>query len=159
MEKKKKETTSIADIKALLDTSNTRNWYGDQLKKPEWQRKRLEVFQRDEWTCTYCGDKTEELHVHHLEYRGKPWEAEINKLRTACCDCHKMISHFDFTDVVSVFKPEYLDKRFLFFCVKHEDKAVSVISHFKSSQKWDVIGFGSSQRLLNDTIEYLHGRK
>ena len=31
--------------------------YSEQLKSPKWQKKRLEIMQRDKFTCQLCGDK------------------------------------------------------------------------------------------------------
>jgi hypothetical protein len=64
--------------------------YGELLKDPRWQRKRLEVMQRDAWSCQNCGDKTTNLQVHHRRYdRGKkPWEYGDDVLVTLCENCH-----------------------------------------------------------------------
>jgi 5-methylcytosine-specific restriction endonuclease McrA len=39
-----------------MSLSRTRRTYGDKLKDPRWQKRRLEIFKRDEWTCQQCGD-------------------------------------------------------------------------------------------------------
>lgn len=63
--------------------------YRKKLQDPRWQRKRLEIFERDEWTCQECGATDKPLHVHHLEYhRCQPWEYHESKLVTLCEDCH-----------------------------------------------------------------------
>lgn len=64
--------------------------YSEKLKSPDWQRKRLEVLQRDDFTCQLCGDKKTELHVHHLKYIGAPWESPIEDLQTLCKTCHSL---------------------------------------------------------------------
>lgn len=63
--------------------------YSEQLKDPRWQRKRLEILQRDGFACRNCGDKEKELHVHHIVYiKGMaPWEYD-QSLLTLCTDCH-----------------------------------------------------------------------
>lgn len=66
--------------------------YLDKLKDPRWQKVRLKVFDRDKFTCTLCGDDKETLHVHHEKYKGEPWEADINKLKTLCKDCHLLVT-------------------------------------------------------------------
>jgi len=50
--------------------------YSEKLKDPRWQRKRLEVMQRDDFTCRNCGAKDKTLHIHHVRYlKGfEPWE-------------------------------------------------------------------------------------
>jgi hypothetical protein len=35
--------------------------YSDKLKDPRWQKKRLEVFERDGWCCQCCGDSESPL--------------------------------------------------------------------------------------------------
>lgn len=64
--------------------------YSEKLKDPRWQKKRLEVFERDDWTCQYCGEKETTLAVHHLIYRQgiEPWEYVKDDLLTVCEDCH-----------------------------------------------------------------------
>ena len=66
------------------------SWYAQQLKDPRWQRKRLEILNRDEWACVNCGSKDKTLHVNHKRYeRGKsPWEYPDSLLETLCEDCH-----------------------------------------------------------------------
>lgn len=68
--------------------------YGELLNDPRWQRKRLEVFQRDSFSCQLCGDTETELQVHHKKYiNGRlPWDYEPTELITLCVHCHKKIS-------------------------------------------------------------------
>jgi len=62
--------------------------YLEKLKDPRWQKKRLEIFQRDDWGCVECGNIKLTLHVHHEEYSGNPWETSGDKLKTLCESCH-----------------------------------------------------------------------
>lgn len=62
--------------------------YSEKLKDPRWQKKRLLVLERDNWTCRHCGDKSTELQVHHLKYNGNPWDAKSEDLITVCKVCH-----------------------------------------------------------------------
>ncbi len=66
------------------------NKFWEYYKHPEWQKKRLEVLQRDGFECLNCHSKDKELHVHHGYYsKGKkPWEYPIESLFTLCADCH-----------------------------------------------------------------------
>ena len=63
--------------------------YSEQLKDPRWQKKRLEIMQRDSFKCASCGDEKSTLHVHHKNYvNGKaPWEYG-DSLITLCEKCH-----------------------------------------------------------------------
>lgn len=66
--------------------------YSEKLKDPRWQKKRLEVFERDKWKCRGCGADKTTLHVHHLVYeKGKePWDYDIKELMTLCESCHEL---------------------------------------------------------------------
>lgn len=64
--------------------------YSEKLKDPRWQKKRLEILQRDEFTCQHCLKSDKTLHVHHTYYNGKdPWETHDSRLVTLCEDCHE----------------------------------------------------------------------
>lgn len=64
--------------------------YQALLRDPRWQRRRLEIFQRDSWRCRQCGATDQELHVHHRWYLhgGKPWDVPGQALVTLCVGCH-----------------------------------------------------------------------
>lgn len=64
--------------------------YSERLKDPRWQKKRLEILNRDDWMCQKCCDETSTLHVHHKVYlKGRmPWEYEDEQLVTLCESCH-----------------------------------------------------------------------
>ena len=64
--------------------------YSDKLRDPRWQKKRLEIMQRDDFKCKKCGDKDSTLNVHHRYYIwGKdPWDYPDEVLITVCSDCH-----------------------------------------------------------------------
>lgn len=68
--------------------------YAEKLKDPRWQKKRLEIMQRDDFTCRDCGDTTKTLNVDHRFYRKgyDPWEYDDADLWTLCEDCHSLIS-------------------------------------------------------------------
>lgn len=60
----------------------------DYLKSDEWQRKRYVVLKRDNWKCTFCGDKATE--VHHKKYARKNIGKEpIEWLVSVCEHCHE----------------------------------------------------------------------
>ena len=62
------------------------------LSHPDWQKKRLEVMQRDSFTCRDCNSKDKELHVHHLYYvQGKkPQDYPLSAYKTLCFQCHEL---------------------------------------------------------------------
>lgn len=58
---------------------------------PKWQRRRLQVMERDNWTCQRCGNTSEQLEVHHLVYvhKAKYHEYLDHELITLCRECHQ----------------------------------------------------------------------
>jgi hypothetical protein len=66
--------------------------YKEKLLDPRWQKKRLEVLSRDNFTCQLCVENHNSLYVHHKTYVwGKdPWDYDIINLVTLCYDCHKL---------------------------------------------------------------------
>ena len=66
--------------------------YAEQLKSPKWQKKRLEILERDDFACVACGDKERQLHVHHGYYEKDRllWDYEEETLHTLCNHCHEL---------------------------------------------------------------------
>ena len=64
--------------------------YSDKLKDPRWQRKRLEVMERDDFRCMCCHGDDVTLNVHHTYYvfDKDPWDYPTETLWTICQDCH-----------------------------------------------------------------------
>ena len=68
--------------------------YAELLKDPRWQKRRLEIMERDEWTCQKCRDTEATLTVHHKSYRfegdgfADVWDYKDNDLITLCDTCH-----------------------------------------------------------------------
>lgn len=65
--------------------------YAEQLKHPNWQRRRLERLELAEWSCDHCGAKEKTLHVHHKRYaKGRmAWDYEDDELAVLCEPCHE----------------------------------------------------------------------
>ncbi len=68
------------------------SYYSEQLKDPRWQKKRLEIFQRDGWACQVCNATDKPLNVHHQAYHRSPWDTDSNLLVTMCDECHAEIT-------------------------------------------------------------------
>ena len=68
--------------------------YSEKLRDPRWQKKRLEIMQRDAFTCQECGAAEKTLNVHHCfyEYGKDPWDYPDSSLTTLCEDCHELES-------------------------------------------------------------------
>lgn len=67
--------------------------YSEKLKHPKWQKKRLQILNRDKFTCKLCRDTETTLHVHHKYYEtgNDPWDYPNTALVTLCEHCHKEI--------------------------------------------------------------------
>jgi len=65
--------------------------YSEKLRDPRWQKKRLEILNRDDFTCIQCGDKESTLHVHHFIYiYGRdPWDYPDVNFIVLCKTCHE----------------------------------------------------------------------
>lgn len=64
--------------------------YQEKLKDPRWQKKRLEIMERDNWQCQSCYDDESTLHIHHKYYmKCDPWEYPEDALITLCAGCHE----------------------------------------------------------------------
>lgn len=91
--------------------------YSELLKDPRWQKKRLEILQRDNFTCLLCSDTESTLHIHHQKYAKLPWEVENKFLYTLCCDCHTFIERIKNQQVGliwSIYKMKYSDQILMF---------------------------------------------
>ncbi len=64
--------------------------YAELYRRPEWQKKRLEMLNLKNWKCEICGESKAQLHVHHRYYKNgnKPWEYDDNELAVLCETCH-----------------------------------------------------------------------
>lgn len=71
--------------------------YVEQLKHPNWQKKRLETLEDARWECEECGGKEITLHVHHKQYfKGRmAWEYSRDELAVLCESCHEDAHHVD----------------------------------------------------------------
>ena len=65
--------------------------YAEQLRHPNWQKRRLEMLSAAGWQCQKCGEKEKMLQVHHKQYfKGrKAWEYEDSDLLVLCEPCHE----------------------------------------------------------------------
>lgn len=72
----------------------TKKTYYEKLKDPRWQKKRLEIMERDGFQCQSCLNPRDTLNVHHLLYENEkdPWEVDSRWLVTVCEPCHKQIT-------------------------------------------------------------------
>jgi hypothetical protein len=65
--------------------------YSEQYKDPRWQKKRLEIMQRSNYSCEWCGNTKKQLSIHHGYYKPKTavWEYDNSTLHCLCQSCHE----------------------------------------------------------------------
>lgn len=127
--------------------------YSEKLKDPRWQKKRLQILNRDNWTCQKCLDKETTLHVHHLEYNGNPWEVDNNKLITLCDDCHDIIEEFKDSDFTKI-KIRKIISPNNFKTMLISNKGVIHVRFYKNNEQR--FGFCGSHSLIPDFLEILN---
>lgn len=111
--------------------------YAEKLKDPRWQKKRLEIMERGGFSCNVCGDSKSELHIHHSEYCGNPWDVPSTSLHTLCVKCHERVENFKKRlSIMLCSQPSHrMIERFLFLCDTQGEPAVfSVLEHSSHSQ-------------------------
>lgn len=111
--------------------------YSEKLRDPRWQKKRLEILNRDEWTCRYCLDTTIELQVHHKKYNGDPWQANNDDLVTCCKYCHALLSVFKTSigkdEIIGIIKFKIGDTEEKDFVAKHKNGSMSMWMRFENT--------------------------
>jgi hypothetical protein len=134
--------------------------YSDKLKNPKWQKRRLEVLQRDNFSCKYCQDTLTELHVHHKEYKGEPWDAPSELLETVCKHCHLVLEDIkrdiaSKCDVVGVHKEDGAERVLIYAVIFFKEKNIyGMILYGYEDQKLCMEAF-LSQRVItkmNDIV-------
>jgi 5-methylcytosine-specific restriction endonuclease McrA len=67
--------------------------YSEQLKDPRWQKRRLEIMKKNDFSCQECEETDKTLHIHHGTYlRDKSlWEYPDKLLHCLCEDCHQRL--------------------------------------------------------------------
>jgi hypothetical protein len=82
---------------------NTAKTYTQLLPDSRWQKKRLTIFERDNWHCRCCKATNIALNAHHLYYEKgkKPWEYDNDAIVTLCQKCHEII-HFELAKLAGI---------------------------------------------------------
>lgn len=131
--------------------------YREKLKDPRWQKKRLQILERDEWCCQNCGDSGNTLHVHHLRYcDGEPWETPPRWLVTLCSDCHQ-----GETEMLPVALKRWCDAAKFWFWADDIEIIAAALEHAQLDRNMAhpaLVGFLSSPDLIEAAIDrFLHG--
>lgn len=126
--------------------------YSEQIKSPKWQKRRLDILNRDNFTCQICGCTEKTLHVHHTIYipEKQIWEYEDNQLITLCEDCHSK-EHDESLHLVDdlIFDLKYqgltnfeIDSYF-----RHHTIAAGGICVYPMIKEWKIINPSKSEKL------------
>lgn len=60
-----------------------------RLSWPEWTELRSQVFERDSYTCVYCGKKGGRLECDHVVPISRGGSNDLKNLATACHECNR----------------------------------------------------------------------
>lgn len=58
----------------------------NRLSKTAYQKRRLEVYERDGGLCVLCGRQG--AHIHHIVFRSQGGTDDMENLVTLCGECH-----------------------------------------------------------------------
>lgn len=132
--------------------------YHEQLKHPLWQKKRLEVMERNGFRCEKCEREDDQLNIHHPFYKrgAMLWQYEPEELMCLCAACHKD-EHAKDEEI----------KRLLAFCTHSKGnvigylKAINDSPYTKLNDSEEIAGYldcygvyGETRRIVDDA---LHG--
>ena len=96
--------------------------YSEKLKDPRWQKKRLEIFERDNFQCIKCKSGVKSLHIHHVRYKKntEPWDYSNLDLITLCETCHGV----EHNEVKELDKERYYEGLLIFQDEKNTKNAI-----------------------------------
>jgi PHP family Zn ribbon phosphoesterase len=132
--------------------------YEEKLLDPRWQKKRLEIFQRDDFTCVCCDRKDITLHVHHLFYfpNTEPWDYLDSHLVTYCEICHNtehLIGSKLTDSLVEIVQNNHLliqpVAQLCILCEKH----LPFVDHLKKFLKSELVSYLESRKIATNGQE------
>ena len=93
------EYSDIEEVKDRLISSGliTKSWQPTEWKEckndrppaNEWRELRITVFDRDNYTCTYCGARGVKLECDHIHPVSRGGGHDLDNLTTACFSCNR----------------------------------------------------------------------
>lgn len=116
--------------------------YAKKLQDPRWQRKRLEIFNRDKFCCLICSSNTDMLQVHHERYCKNPWESPNEDLKTLCFRCHDIVEickkeNINYTNVNRLSYPDEVYVYMVNFVLEDGRLAVVIINNVSGEFVYD----------------------
>lgn len=133
--------------------------YAKKLTDPRWQKKRLEVLSRDNFTCLICDDMNETLHVHHKSYNidFNPWDYDLDNFQTLCIVCHNAV---EYSKVLKTFTPQkalkikYGEGNATLYLIGHESrgdlKIIQIFNHVNGVTEHLTT---TARRILEDVLK------
>jgi len=136
---------------------------------PQWQKKRLEIMQRDGFACKLCDNKERTLNVHHTYYddnkRDTPWDYPDRCLITICDVCHER-EHEELRnsekELLQAFKKQGLTADYLSdYAAVIEEEADFNMTQIETERA--IVFFLSDKKMqiealrLSNKLEYIHG--
>lgn len=132
--------------------------YAEKLTDPRWQKKRLEILNRDNFTCQLCDDKDSTLHVHHKSYGVDPWDSKNKALITYCLHCHLVVEFYKkerFISIpVKVFKVPVDSFYILYVLTKNANSDRYAIYSFEYNKSTNELDFKTL--ILPDLLEVIN---
>lgn len=131
---------------------NYKSKYLEQIKSPKWQKRRLEILNRDNFTCQICGCTENTLHVHHTIYipGRKIWEYEDDQLITLCEGCHAE-EHGDLAEMVNNLITDLKFQGLTNFEIQAylgRYTACGIMPDFHEIKEWNSVNPSKSEQLL-----------
>ena len=83
----KQRLVSSQRLAPICRDALTRHWKGRPPRRV-WQVMRLVVFERDGWTCVYCGLRSGALTCDHVIPVSRGGSSTLDNLVTACLACN-----------------------------------------------------------------------
>ena len=135
--------------------------YIEKLKDPRWQKKRLEILNRDEWYCQKCFDNETTLNVHHRYYLPKtdPWDYPESALIALCENCHsEEKDHMpkEMSKLIFALKKQFLSEEvFLIANLFNEIKLFHAPEVFISVIEYHLLDESRQRKLIDEFFDHL----
>lgn len=129
--------------------------YSEKLKHPNWQKKRLSILNRDNFTCQLCQDTETELQIHHTQYTAsEPYLEPDENLITLCKHCHLVTEAFhrdgmEETQIIKLVKVKSLSG--YTFYIRFSGDTIGIMYHNPTEDTWTAIA-----RLKPETFKRIY---
>jgi len=130
--------------------------YFEKLKDPRWQRKRLEIMERDGFRCVSCDTDENTLNVHHKIYRKNtdPWDYEDDNFILYCENCHTVLHQEKNVLMKNIDTVEKMRRlaTLSYFCDAKHIQIAQIVCAFAVLEKYGEL----DKRMIPETITKAH---